>query len=37
MIVEVEKEEEHGGSLNQEKEKGEPGQNQVLDLVQELV
>ena len=36
-IVEVEKEEEHGGSLDQEKEEKEPGQNQVLDPVQELV
>ena len=37
MIVEVEKEEGHGDSLDQEKDAGEPGQNQVLDPVQELV
>ena len=36
MIVEIEKIEGHGGSLDQEKEEGEPGQNQVLDPVQEL-
>ena len=33
MIVEVEG---HGDSLDQEKEEGEPGQNQVLDQAQEL-
>ena len=37
MILEVEKEEGHGDSLDQEKEEGEPDQNQVLDPVQELV
>ena len=36
MIVEIEEIEGHGGSLNQEKEEGEPGQNQILDPVQEL-
>ena len=36
MIVEIEKIEGCGGSLDQEKEEGEPGQNQVLDSVQEL-
>ena len=35
MTVEVEKEEGHGGSLDQEKEEEEPGQNQVLDPVHE--
>ena len=36
IIVEIEKIEGHGGSLDQEKEEGEPDQNQVLDPVQEL-
>ena len=36
MIVEIEKIEGHGGSQDQEKGEGEPGQNQVLDPVQEL-
>ena len=36
MIVEIEGIEGHRGSLDQEKEEGEPGQNQVLDPVQEL-
>ena len=37
MIVEIEEIEGHGGSLDQEKGEGEPGQSQVLDPVQELV
>ena len=37
MIIEIEKIEGHGGSLDHEKEEGELGQNQVLDPVQELV
>ena len=36
MIVEIKKIEGHGGSLGQEKEEEEPGQNQILDPVQEL-
>ena len=34
--IKVERIEGHGGSLGQEKEEGEQGQNQVLDPVQEL-
>ena len=37
MIIEIEKIEGHGNSLDQEKGEGELGQNQVLDPVQELV
>ena len=36
MTVEIERIEGYGGSLDQEKEEGEPGQNQVLDPAQEL-
>ena len=33
IVVEVERKEDHGDSLDQEKEEGELGQNQVLDQV----
>ena len=36
MVVEIERIEDHGDSLDQEKEEQELGQNQVLDQVQEL-
>ena len=36
IIVEIEKIEGHGGSLDQEKEEGGPGHHPVLDQVQEL-